>query len=577
MTRTAPLTFAQQNEPLVLTFTPQITADPTKRTISGTIVRFGVASTDHRVIEAGALSTVRDPLSRVKMLIDHDQSRPVGYCIALDITDDAATATFQIPETADGDWALEQAANGLRDGLSVGLMAQPNGYHWDDNDVFHVTSAELYEVSLVAIPAYQDAQVEAVRASTRTSHTPRKETVMNRKQIEAALAAGKITQAQADAALAALEAVEGDSTDAPEAQQVEAGLNPAPPAAGAPVPAEYAAGPDGAPAPRGRTEDRPMSFGMLAQEVSNLAAENDMRGITQTVNAALAQQGVSLDEGNAFLGRPEWIGEIWQAKTSGRPWIDSIGGVKPLTGTKLEGFRWVREDEFEEDETYGRVKPYAGNFAEVPTGTRKTKKIEADASRWGFGTKIDSIFTDLGSPDLVASLFSLLAADFDQDSDKTVRDAIIAAATSPATQPTTLMGALQTLALDQKRIGANISKVWVAEDVFTQFAELKLADIPAWLLNALGIDMIGGRVDVASALGLELDFSLTAGTILGYDARAIQARQSPSIRLEALDIAHGAKDIGFFAYGGQLITDARAIRKYTLTASNGGSTGGSES
>jgi len=550
-----------------ITFTPTIETDTAKRTITGTAALFGVETSDGRILEPGVFTSIREPLSRVKLLVDHDAKQPVGYATALDITDERAVATFHVPETPEGDWALQQAQAGLRDGLSIGAAVRPGGYFWDDNDVVHYTDAELYETSLVAIPAFSDAQVDAVSASRHTRS--RKDTPVNREQLKAALDAGTITQAQYDAALAALDAVEGGGSaaaDTPPAP-VQASLA-TPPAPGAPVPAEYSAGPTGDPAPRGRVEDRPASFATIAAQVSDLAKQSDMRGIVTTVNAALAENGVAVDAGHAFIGRPEWIGEVWNAKTSGRPYIDSLGGVKPLNGTKLEGFRWARPDEYTDvdGDVEGRVKEYAGNFAEVPTGKRKTVKVEADSGRWGFGTKVDRIFTDLGSPDLVASLFGLLAADFDVDSDKKVRAALLDAATTPAVQPASLMGGLQALALDLKRIGATLTKAWVAEDVFTQYAELKLADIPAWLLNSLGIDMLGGKVDVASALGLEIDFDLAAGSLVGYDKRAVEVRQSPQIRLEAIDIAHGAVDLGFFAYGGQLITDERAIRKYTITA-----------
>ncbi|MCC2034211.1 HK97 family phage prohead protease, partial [Microbacterium allomyrinae] len=495
-------------------FVPTVTVDPSARTITGTITLFGIPSTDGRIIEAGAL-TPRDPLSRVKLLVDHDHAQPVGYMTALEIDDEKAGATFYVPEGAAGDRALADAKAGLRDGLSVGFAAAAGGYFWDEEDQLHYTAGELYETSLCAIPAFQDAQVEEVAAALAAK--PRKDTRMNREQLAAALAAGQITQVQHDAALAALNAVEAAARPAAPAPVAPAAGTP-----GEPVPAEYAAGPQGAPAPLGRTEDRPASFQTVAADIAEAARRQDRAGILEAVNLALGEVGVADDAGNAFIGRPEWIGEVWQARTEGRPWIDSLGGVQPLTGTKVEGFRWARADEYTETGTdkEARVKPYAGNFAEVATGKRKTIKVEEDSERWGVGSKVDRIYTDLGSPDLIASLFGLLGADFDADSDAHVRSVIVEAAQAEMTigeTPTqivdaTLVKALTRTALRLKRIGATLAQVWVAEDLFEDFSELTVAQLPAWLANSIGfVDLSDGTAQVTSKLKVDVDFGLDSG------------------------------------------------------------------
>src|SRR5687768_4263974 len=67
--------------------------DETARTITGVITVFGVESSDGRIIEPGAFSVVREPLSRVKLLVDHNHSDVRGYMTQLDIADDLARAT----------------------------------------------------------------------------------------------------------------------------------------------------------------------------------------------------------------------------------------------------------------------------------------------------------------------------------------------------------------------------------------------------------------------------------------------------------------------------------------------------
>lgn len=544
--------------------------DEKARTITGTITVFGVESSDGRVIEPGAISEVREPYDRVKLLVDHDQTQSVGYMTELSLGTDLARATFHVPETPEGDDALNRAKLRLRNGLSIGAAAKRGGYFWDDEDVIHYTALELYETSLCAIPAFQNAQVEEVAA--RLAHNRKETNRMDREQIEAAYAAGKITEAQRDAAIATLAAF-ADAPPAPSAPPAQLGVQQGLPSG---IPAEFAAGPSGSVAPIGRTEDRPTSFREVAAGVVEFARNRDLGGLVQYVNAELGKIGVtSVEDGdfNPFL-RPQWLGEIWNAAPEGRPWIDSLGGVKPLTSDRIEGFRWARPDEYTgvAPDKEARPEIYPGNFAEVPTGTRKLIKVSDEPDQWGVGVKVDRIFTDLGSEDLVASLFAVFSRDYDLDSDAHVRDEILAAATEPVDEldnpivDATVVGALTGAAMSLKQINGRLNRIWIAPDVFTDFSALTVAQLPAWLANQLGfVDLSDGSASVSSALKMDVDFSLPSGTMLGYDSRAATVFEKADIRLQAIDVAHRATDIGWFGYGGVLVNDARAIVRRTLS------------
>lgn len=133
--------------------------DETSRTIHGIIAEFGAASNDSReiILKHDALKP-RQPLSKVKLLIDHDMRQPIGFMTSLEDT----KASFYIPESDAGDKALKEAKQGLRDGLSVGITCLSYEEH---NEKFIINDAELYEVSLVAIPAFAGAHVTKVTAS----------------------------------------------------------------------------------------------------------------------------------------------------------------------------------------------------------------------------------------------------------------------------------------------------------------------------------------------------------------------------------------------------------------------------
>ena len=138
------------------------------------------------------------PLSRVKLLRDHNQTDPVGYLLSL--APDGVTATFKVAEGENGDRALREASpeTKLRDGLSVGVQVLPdNGsFEYDaKTKTYHVYAAELVEVSLCAIPAFQDASVTSVNAH----HTNEKFTSKEKRTVESET----VTVADLDQALSA--------------------------------------------------------------------------------------------------------------------------------------------------------------------------------------------------------------------------------------------------------------------------------------------------------------------------------------------------------------------------------------
>ncbi len=135
-------------------------ADTVKRTISGTIVTWneqGNTSVGPTVFAADSIE-----MKPVKLLLEHDRTRPIGKLMSHEVTANGIVATFKIANTMAGEDALVEATEGLRDGFSVG--AQIN--EWTNNKgVMQITSATLDEVSLVTDPAINSARVSEVAAS----------------------------------------------------------------------------------------------------------------------------------------------------------------------------------------------------------------------------------------------------------------------------------------------------------------------------------------------------------------------------------------------------------------------------
>jgi len=150
---------------LKLSFSADVTAaDVGRRTIVGRIVPFGeIGHTSIGPVrfEAGSLKN----FGQVSLLLEHDGRRPIGKSTGFIAGPDHVTGSFQIINTTSGTDALVEAAEGLRNGLSVGANIIEHTVGKDG--VMTVTAAELVEVSLVTAPAFAGAQVTQVAASTQ--------------------------------------------------------------------------------------------------------------------------------------------------------------------------------------------------------------------------------------------------------------------------------------------------------------------------------------------------------------------------------------------------------------------------
>jgi HK97 family phage prohead protease len=136
-------------------------ADTNKRTISGTIVSWNEAGNT----SAGKTVFAKDSIDfskPVKLLLEHDKTRPLGKLIDITANDQGLEGTFKLAKTFAADDALEEAATGLRDGFSVGVMVDA----WDNKDgAMVISKSSLHEVSLVSDPAIASARVESVVAT----------------------------------------------------------------------------------------------------------------------------------------------------------------------------------------------------------------------------------------------------------------------------------------------------------------------------------------------------------------------------------------------------------------------------
>ena len=151
---------------MILTFSGVVQAVDSgeRRTIAGKIAPYdgeiGMTSAGPIVFAKGSISA--ESPNKIKLLMQHDTSQPVGRMITMQSTEDGLYASFKISASTRGNDAILLAQEQLMDGLSVGvevIASKPkDGY-------LLVTAAKLREVSLVESAAFPSAAVQSIAAS----------------------------------------------------------------------------------------------------------------------------------------------------------------------------------------------------------------------------------------------------------------------------------------------------------------------------------------------------------------------------------------------------------------------------
>jgi len=117
-------------------------------------------------VAPGAFAGVERRANRVKVNLAHDVEAVVGRAMALHPERaEGLVAELRISRTPRGDDMLALAADGAID-ASVGFAPMPGGEQWNgDRSARVITRAYLGHIALTGDPAYEGANVLAVRAS----------------------------------------------------------------------------------------------------------------------------------------------------------------------------------------------------------------------------------------------------------------------------------------------------------------------------------------------------------------------------------------------------------------------------
>lgn len=505
-------------------------AEQTKRTVTGLVVPWntpGRTSAGPVSVAEGAVKLPAD-LGRVKLLRDHSDTAnfsPVGYATAAEVTDEGLKMSFRIAEGDDGDAALADVKNRVRDALSVELV---------DTKVTNGTlkSGNLTAVALVPIPAFAEARVEMLTAAATDPADDEDDDELDQdveddETVDPADDDAELvieTDEQLETTDPETDPVEDDEDDETEKETNNMG----------PKKNKLAA----ARVPSGlKVNQKPaLTFSQAVETIANMRTGNASPELT----AALADITRSA---NPAVSAPQWLGELWEGSEYQREIIPTMT-IKPLTKLKAVGWRWTQKPEIED---------YAGDKTEIPTNEVATEPVETTANRMAVGHDIDRAYFDFNETEFLEGFFRARTIDYAMKSDAKAAAFLNTSAstgTTVASEPDLLHAAARARLVVKRQVRVEPSAYLVHPNSLFGLFDITQLDNPAYL------DLLGVKPERFIATDL-----VPENEVIAYAKESVTWFELPGspIRVDAERIDLGGRDSAVFAYWATLLNNQAGI------------------
>jgi len=509
------------NLPITLT-----AADTKTRTLTGRIVTWG----EEGFTSAGKTVFAKDSITipkNVKLLLEHDRTRPIGKLSSYEVTDLGIEASFRIAGTIAGDDSLLEAAEGLRDGFSVGIKLN----EWENKDgAMVISSSEMIETSLVTDPAIDSARVTEVAATeTEVSESNDSDIKPEGEDLVSETVSESVT------------------TEAVEAAKSEVTVS-------ASAPVMYSS-------PRVNLN---VTAGQVAK--AQLAAS---RGDSDARDLIAALQVATVAE-NTGMVPPNYLRDVIGIIDSSRPFIDSIErAALPASGMKI-------------------FTPKLGTQATVALTAEGAEFSSTDTSvsfqedlvvKFAGAGRLDVELVDRSDPSFLDLYIRELAASYAQKTDAYAAN--IAAEAAVGSSSSTIYKAIAlgiaesfgVMRMTPNRLlvantggedGIDFSGLLGAVD--STGRPLFAAAAPQ---NANGLISQGSTAGTVAGLNLVVDPNYTgdnanAKHALVYPSNAMRFHESSQIQLRTAVVANGQLDIGLYGYVAVVNRYPAAFRKLNV-------------
>jgi hypothetical protein len=294
-----------------------------------------------------------------------------------------------------------------------------------------------------------------------------------------------------------------------------------------------------------------MSFARTVESLRRTVVE---RGPAALV-AALSDITPAADTGQGYL-RPQWLDEIWTPVAARRDFIGAVQQLPLTSGLKVYGWKWV---------TTPKVGPYAGNKTGIPSNQVSTEPAEAPIERFAGGWDIDRIYVDLGDPGFLESFFRAAVADLANQQEAGVAAVLEAEATPGDTGAAPdLWGQLDLAARMLMQQGARLTFAGISSDLWSQYVSGTATEVPWWVVKG-NVPSLADSTGDAAGFSFFCNADLAPATVLAGDKLAVTHYESPTIRVQAVNIPNGGVDLAVFSYQATMVNDARGLVAVTGT------------
>jgi HK97 family phage major capsid protein len=500
-------------------------ADSQSRTISGQIVTWG----EQGNTSAGPTVFAADSIKfnkNIKLLLEHDRTRPIGKLIAHEVTDSGIVATFKIAETTAGNDALVEASTGMRDGFSVGVKVDA----WDNKEgVMVISKSSIVETSLVTDPAIDSARVAEVAATDNSAP----EEVADATQPTEGEQVSDTTVQEAPAV-----------TEAVEATKVEAAAS---------KPAFYAA-------PRINTNLTAGQF--LEANIKASMGDDEAKTLVKATNDTSTNTGLTL---------APHLNEFITNTIDGRPAVDAISrGQLAATGMSFTIPKLSTAPTVDSSSTEG----------EALGGTEMASSyITVDVKKAAGLQTISWELLDRSGPSFYDELIRELNSAYAKATDQAVVAALVAGGTKATAQAATIAGfkafvgkevpaAYSAAGKFAKNIVANTAwweTIISAED--TTNRPLFNAAQPSNAPGVVGVNSLTGTV---MGLNLFVDPHMSVTTKIDDSAflvvpEAVTFYEAPKTQIQVQALANGRLQVAVYGYYAIATKVGAGVRRFDIT------------
>ena len=509
----------------ILTFSAELTADTATRVISGKIVPMGTGEIGNTsagpvVFEKGSIQLPDTPGS-IKLLNQHNVKEPLGKAQYFNEVDgEGIYASFKISNSSRGSDALITASEGLTAGLSVGVEVITSK---NKAGVMHVSSAKLFEVSLVTEPAFKSALITDIAAE----ETP----------------AENIQQTESEPTVE-------NTPETVAAPEVEAA-------------AVEAARPTVVSATYATPRIKPLTSGeYLEASIKAAMGDDQARQTILAINDTSTNTGLTL---------APHMSEFITTSIDGRPAVEAVSrGVLPATGMSFTIPKISTAPTVDSDSTEG----------EALGGTEMASTyITVDVKKAAGLQNISWELLDRSSPSFYAELIKELQYAYAKATDTALVARLAADGTQGSTQAATIAGfkafigketpaAYKAAGKFAKNLIANTAwweTIITAEDSTNR--PLFIAAQPANSPGNVGVNSLTGTV---MGQNLYVDPHMTVTTLIDDSAylvvpEAVTFYEAPQTQIQVQALANGRLQVAVYGYYAIATKVGAGIRRFNLT------------